>query len=280
MANTVRLVIVLLLAGVVLQAQIAVPFSFTAGTVISPDQMNTNFTALGNAALNRSGGTITGNVSVSSGVTIDGVDISTLCPTCGAIFFSLTLNTGINHAGDSDTSISFPVNDTVAMNVAGTERFRLATTGLTVFGSSVVDSAGQLNGAVLNNVDAAKITTGTMATARLGGGTANISTFLRGDQTWAVPACPATVVAISTSTGAAVCAFEEATGTLTVTLPDAATTTFSTNLVDVKNVGAGVVTVTGTGGQLIDGQANYLLTVQYQSVSVVANAAKNGWLIR
>ena len=37
------------------------------------------------------------------------------------------------------------------------------------------------------SLDASKITTGTMATARLGSGSATSSTFLRGDQTWAVP---------------------------------------------------------------------------------------------
>lgn len=35
------------------------------------------------------------------------------------------------------------------------------------------------------NLDASKITSGTIATARLGTGTANSSTYLRGDQTWA-----------------------------------------------------------------------------------------------
>lgn len=35
---------------------------------------------------------------------------------------------------------------------------------------------------------ASDIASGTVATARLGSGTANSSTFLRGDQTWATPA--------------------------------------------------------------------------------------------
>jgi hypothetical protein len=40
---------------------------------------------------------------------------------------------------------------------------------------------------VPNAIDAGKITSGTLATARLGSGTASASTFLRGDQTWATP---------------------------------------------------------------------------------------------
>lgn len=57
-------------------AQVAIPYTFTAGTIIRSDEVNTNFATLAAAALNRTGGTITGNVNVSSGVTIDGVDIS------------------------------------------------------------------------------------------------------------------------------------------------------------------------------------------------------------
>ena len=54
-------------------------------------------------------------------------------------------------------------------------------------GSAAAPTFRSLVAADVPNLDAAKITTGTIATARLGSGTANSSTFLRGDQTWAVP---------------------------------------------------------------------------------------------
>jgi len=48
------------------------------------------------------------------------------------------------------------------------------------------DLAGKASSSHTHN--ASDVTAGTMATARLGSGTANSSTFLRGDNTWAIPA--------------------------------------------------------------------------------------------
>ena len=49
---------------------------------------------------------------------------------------------------------------------------------------------------------ASNFAAGTMPTARLGSGTANSTTFLRGDQSWAVPASGATLSAITAATAA------------------------------------------------------------------------------
>lgn len=59
----------------------------------------------------------------------------------------------------------------------------LATTGVAFAAHSGGWFSG--DGRALTNLNAANLATGLVATARLGSGTANASTFLRGDQTWA-----------------------------------------------------------------------------------------------
>jgi len=68
MLKRLTLAVMLVAAALVAHpvSQIVIPYTFTAGTVIDPDQMNTNFSTISTGALNRTGGTLTGTLSTQS----------------------------------------------------------------------------------------------------------------------------------------------------------------------------------------------------------------------
>lgn len=234
-----------------LTAQVTIPYSFTSGTIIDPDQMNANFTAVA-AACNRTGCTMTGVLKAVAG-------------TAGA--------PGIANSTDATTGIVIGTSGTIGWSLSGTQRMLLNSSGLTVFGTVVANGSGQLVATTL---------TGLVPAASLGSGSATSGTFLRGDRSWAsIGACTPTVVSKVALYTAALCEMVEANGTFTVTLPAASSAVNgSTNIVDVKNTGTGTITVTRAGADTIDGATSYSLAVQYQTVTLVANAAGNGWDIR
>lgn len=120
-------------------AQITPTFTFTAGTVISPTEVNTNF-ALLQQALNRSGGTMTGTLTAQQ-VTPAANDTYDL-GTTGTRFRKLFLSSDLNLAGSLVCSgcinaSSLP-NTAVTPGTYGTS---------TAIGSFAVDAQGRITAA-------------------------------------------------------------------------------------------------------------------------------------
>lgn len=149
--------VALILAGLIVgEAQISVPHTLTNPVTVS--QLNTNFSTIAGGALNRAGGTITGNITVSNGVTIDGVDISAaLGAAADQTFDTLTLantgasaldvaggiNAGSGNVGIVDTTGKIPaLSSTYLANLSGANLTSLNGTNVSTTWATHTYSAG------------------------------------------------------------------------------------------------------------------------------------------
>lgn len=157
MFKKIVLGLAIVLAGLLVgEAQITVPHTFTTSVPVS--QLDNNFSTLGTGALNRSGGTITGNISVDPGVTIDGIDVGGSLGTSGDLDVdSLNLrNTGATalnveggitagsgSVGIVDTTGKIPaISSTYFASLSGANLTGILSTGLTTSNNNVTFSAG------------------------------------------------------------------------------------------------------------------------------------------
>jgi hypothetical protein len=140
--------------------------------------------------------------------------------------------TGINASNIASGTIANARTTAATANGASTIVLRGAS-GEFAAGAITGDSFSG-NGSAITAINASSISSGTVATARLGSGTANSSTFLRGDQTYAV-----------VSSGTLI-----PSGTVMIFGQTSAPTGF-TKLVDQDNAALRVTTGTaGTGGSV------------------------------
>lgn len=265
-----QLVLALTIAalGVPAIAQVTIPNTLVAGTTIRAGDLNTNFSTLGNHALDRLvGGTISANIAVDPGVTIDGIDLSVaVCATCTATFKDLVLAspaTGVTVAG------------VVIINSTGKIPALTSTyfTSLAFDAANLTGTAAAINGSLITNLNATNLATGTAAALRLGSG-ATSTAYLRGDSTWVelngVNAQTSIYTALTTDQ------IITANGTFTITLY--ACTGNNKRRIDIKNIGTTVITVAASGAETIDGAATITLPTQYESRTLVCNSTNN-WII-
>lgn len=114
-----------------------------------------------------------------------------------------------------------------------------------------------------------------LATAQHGTGTANSTTFLRGDRTWATPTVQPTVTVANKTTTYTSTATDDvltadgAGGAFTITLHAASTWT-KTLTIKRMNSGANNITIDGNASETIDGATTKVLSQQYESVTLAS----------
>jgi hypothetical protein len=131
------------------------------------------------------------------------------------------------------TAISSPATGLIVYQTDGTDGFYYYDGSAWVLLINGTDALPAVNGSAVTNLNASNLASGTVPTARLGTGTADNSTYLRGDGTWNTPSSGSststflnkssnyTITSSDASSDLYLFASGSTTGTCQHTLPDA-----------------------------------------------------------
>ena len=179
-------------SGTIANARTTASDANGASTIVARD-VNGSFsaniiTANGSAisAINGSNVT-TGTVANArtTAATANGASTIVLRGTSGEFTAGAITGASFTGSGSGLTSIPNSATTAASANGASTIVARDASGNFTANAITATNFIG--GGASISAINASNLSSGTVATARLGSGTANASTFLRGDQTYATP---------------------------------------------------------------------------------------------
>jgi hypothetical protein len=174
-------------------------------------------------------GTVTANTFSGSGASLtsipnsattassaNGASLIVTRDAAGSFIGNIITATTFSGSGSGLTSI--PNSATTSSSANGASTIVARDAAGSFIGNIITATTFSGSGASLSSINATSITTGTVGTARLATGTANSSTYLRGDQTWATITGGATLTndtATNASTYYPVLSFNQTSGALT-----------------------------------------------------------------